>query len=79
MVELPSDWDERKRWRVAGHSVGGEEAKPITTDIISGDWEDSRGSVIACVTMLDASNNLVDTCNSVRLWGRAAWLHDNTS
>ena len=74
-VELPSDWDKRKRWRVVGPWVGGEEAEPITTHIISGDWEDSGGLVLVCVVK-DAFN---ESSDSAREGGRAAPLCDNMS
>ena len=46
-MELPVDWVERKR--DAGPLDDGEGGGSITTHIVGGGWEDSRGSAESCV------------------------------
>jgi hypothetical protein len=77
-VELPLNWDKLKHWRIAGPWVEGEDNKSITTHVISGVWDNSRGSVFACVAR-DASDKLVITCDLAREGGRAGRLRDNMS
>jgi hypothetical protein len=70
-VELPVDWDERKR--VASPWERGEGGGSITTHIIGGGWDDSGGSSLACVAR-DASNERVLACKGVLDSGCAARL-----